>query len=160
MGKLFVAAKRLRRARGQRAEVPHLSEKLMDSRERNGDTQIPGHIVITYEDVHRAVTFVPPDWRVGTGANLESALFVPVRLPDVRELPKFVGGGPNVQFPRLALQLDQAGIIDIVTSLDGDVHHGPMLAATTTRDKPKRPRRPQSAERATWTIVGLARIPS
>jgi hypothetical protein len=35
------------------------------------------------------------------------------------------------------LQLDQAGVIDIVTSLDGDVHHGPMLAATTTRDKPK-----------------------
>ena len=55
----------------------------------------------------------------------------------VRELPEFVRGGPNVQFPRVALQLDQAGGIDVVTSLDGDVHHGPMLAATTTRNKPK-----------------------
>jgi len=117
--------------------VPQLSEKIMHSRERDGDAQIPGLVIMPYKDVHRAVTFVPPDRSVGAGANPERAPSVPVRLLDVRELPEFVGGGPNVQFPGLALQLDQAGVIDIVTSLDGDVHHGPMLAATTTRDKPK-----------------------
>ena len=111
----------------------------MDSRERNGDAQIPGLIVITCGDVYRAVTFVPPDWRVGAGANLERAPLNPVRLLDARELPELIGGGPNVQFPRLALQLDQPGIIDIIASLDGHRHHGLILAATTTWDKPNVP---------------------
>jgi hypothetical protein len=59
----------------------------MDSPERNGDAHIPGLIVIAYEDVHRAVSFVPPDWRVGAGANLERAPLNPVRLHDAREFP-------------------------------------------------------------------------
>src|ERR1700730_5300219 len=109
----------------------------MDSRERDGDAQIPRLGIMPHKDVHRALTFAPPDRSVGAGANPERAPLVPVRLLDVRELPQFVGGGPNVQFPCLALQLDQAGGVDIVTSLDGAVHHGPMLAASTTRDKPK-----------------------
>jgi hypothetical protein len=116
---------------------PQLSEKVMDRRERNGDAKIPGHIIMTHEDVDRAALFIPPNGRLGAGANLKRAPLDPVRLLDARELPEFVGGGPDVQFPCLALQLDHAGIIDIVTSLNGDVHHGPMLAAQTTRDKPK-----------------------
>lgn len=37
------------------------SEKLMDSPERNGDAQIPGFVVIAYEDVYDAISFVPPN---------------------------------------------------------------------------------------------------
>src|SRR5690349_19713869 len=59
--------------------------------ERNGDAHIPGLIVIAYEDVHRAVSFVPPDWRAGAGAGLERAPLSPVRLLDARELPEFTG---------------------------------------------------------------------
>ena len=108
----------------------------MDSRERNGDADIPGHIVITHDDAHRAVFFVPPDWRAGAGANLERAPLNPVRLLNVCELPQFIGGGPDVQFPRIALQLDHSGVLDIIASLDGHVHHGLILAATTTWAKP------------------------
>src|ERR1700722_7507841 len=135
-----------RGAKGRRERLwrfPQLSEKIMDSRERDGNAQIPGLGIMPYKDVYRAVTFVPPDRSVGAGANPERSPLVPVRLLYVRELPKFVSGGPNVQFPRVALQLDHAGIIDIVTSLDGDVHHGPMLAAMPTRDKPRSARRPR-----------------
>jgi hypothetical protein len=35
-----------------------------------------------------------------------------------------------------AVELDQSGVIGIVASLDGHVHHGPIVAAATTRDKP------------------------
>ena len=121
---------------GQPLGFPQLSKQIMDSGQRNGDAKVPGHIVMTHENVHSAVSFVPPNRRLRACANLERAPLVPVRLLDVRELPELVGGGPNIQFPCLALQLDQAGGVDIVTSLDGDVHHGPMLAATTTWDKP------------------------
>ena len=96
----------------------------MDCRERNGDAEIPSHIVMTYGDVYRAVEFVPPDWRLGARANLERAPLNPVRLLDVCKLPEFIGGGPNVQFPCLPLQLDHSGGIDIIASLDGHVHHG------------------------------------
>jgi hypothetical protein len=61
---------------------------------------------------------------VGAGTDLECAPFNPVRLLDVRELPEFVGGGPDVQFPHLALQLDHSRVIDVVASLNGHVHHG------------------------------------
>ena len=50
------------------------------------------------------------DWRVGAGADLERAPLSPVRVLDAREFPEFVGGGPDVQFPRLALELDQSGL--------------------------------------------------
>src|ERR1700733_111360 len=87
---------------------PQLSEQIMDCGQRNGDAKVPGHIVMTHEDVHSSVSFVPPNRRLRACANLERAPLVPVRLLDVRELPEFVGRGPNVQFPRVALQLDQA----------------------------------------------------
>ena len=61
MGKLFADAKKPKKSVGPKGggvtsgEFPQLSEKLMDSRQRNGDAHIPGHIVITHGDVHRAV---------------------------------------------------------------------------------------------------------
>jgi hypothetical protein len=60
----------------------------------------------------------------------------PVLLLDACEFPEFVGGGPDVQFPRLALELDQSGVTGIVTSLDGHLHHGLIVAAAMTWDKP------------------------
>ena len=104
----------------------------MDSRERNGNAHVPAHVVIAHDDVHRAVLLVPPDWRVGAGTNLERAPLNPVRLLDVCKLPEFIGGSPDVQFLRLALQLDHSGVVDIIASLDGHVHHGLILAATKT----------------------------
>jgi hypothetical protein len=112
---------------------------------------------MTDKDVHSSVSFAPPNRRIGAGANLERAPLVPVRLLDAREFPKFVGGGPNVQFPRVALQLDHAGIIDIVTSLDGDVHHGLMLAAAATRDKPRSVRQHgRSDTQRAWKLRGTS----
>src|SRR5882757_5512421 len=108
----------------------------MDGPERNGDAHIPGLGVMAYEDVHRSVLFVPPDWRAGAGAGLERAPLSPVRLLDAREGREFIGGGPDVQFPRLALELDQSGVIGVIAGLDGHVHHGLIVAAATTRDKP------------------------
>jgi hypothetical protein len=60
----------------------------------------------------------------------------PVLLLDACEFPEFIGGGPEVQFPRLALELDQSGVTGIVTSLDGYLHHGLIVAAAMTWDKP------------------------
>ena len=111
----------------------------MDPPERNGDAHIPGLIVVSYEDVHRAVSFVPPDWRVGAGASLERAPLSPLRLLNAREFPKLIGGGPDVQLPRLALELDQSRVIDIFASLDGHIYYGPMVAVTMTWDKPGLP---------------------
>lgn len=76
------------------------------------------------------------DWRVGAGADLERAPLSPVRVLDAREFPEFVGGGPDVQFPRLALELDQSGVTGIVAGLDRHVHHGLIVAAAVMRDKP------------------------
>src|ERR1700722_2464547 len=100
----------------------------MDSPERNGDAHIPRLSVMADEDVHRSVSFVPPDWRAGAGADLQRATLVPVRLLDAREFPEFIGGGPDVQLPRLVLELDQSGVVGIIASLDGHVHHGLMVA--------------------------------
>src|SRR5690348_13396257 len=98
---------------------------------------------MAYQDVHRAVVFVPPDWRAGAGADLERAPLSPVRLLDARERPEFISGGPDVQFPRLALELDPSGDIGVIAGLDGHVHHGLIVAAAPTRDKPD-PARPTS----------------
>src|SRR5277367_1832096 len=108
----------------------------MDSPERNGDAHIPGLSVMADEDVHRAVSFAPPDWRAGAGADLQRAPLVPVRLLDACEFPEFTGGGPDVQLPRLALELDQSGVAGVIARLNGHVHHGLMVAAAATRDKP------------------------
>jgi hypothetical protein len=63
-----------RRVWGRRAacnlwRLSQRAEKLMYGPERNGDAEIPGLILIAYEDAYRAVLFVPPDWRAGAGAN-------------------------------------------------------------------------------------------
>ena len=70
------------------------------------------------------------------GADLERAPLSPVRILDARERPEFISGGPDVQLPRLALELDRSGATSIIACLDSHVHHGLIVAAATTRDKP------------------------
>ena len=123
----------------------------MDSPERNGDAHIPGLGVMAYQDVHRAVEFVLPDWRAGAGADLERAPLSPVRILDARERPEFISGGPDVQLPRLALELDRSGATSIIAGLDSHVHHGLIVAAATTRDKPD-PAQPTSVASRVQTM--------
>jgi hypothetical protein len=144
MGKLFADAKKTKKSVGPKGGrvtsggSPSSARRLwtVASGTVTPISHIPGHIVTTHGDVHRAVQFVPPDWRVGAGTDLERAPLNPVRLLDVRELPEFIGGGPDVQFPCLVLQLDHCRAIDVVASLNGHVHHRLIFAATTTWAKP------------------------
>jgi hypothetical protein len=88
---------------------------------------------------------------VGAGADLERAPLSPVRILDARERPEFISGGPDVQLPRLALKLDRSGVTGIIAGLDSHVHHGLIVAAATTRDKPD-PAQPTSVASRAQTM--------
>ena len=55
-----------------------------------------------FADAKKTKKSVGPKGGGSTSGGSECAPFNPVRLLDVRELPEFVGGGPNIQFPHLA----------------------------------------------------------
>jgi hypothetical protein len=125
-----------------------LGEDLMNGRERDGDEEVIGLVVIAYEDGHRAVTLAPPCWSIGAGADLERAPLIPVCFFDVRELPEIRGGGPDGQCPSLAFQPDRSKVVVISTSLDRHAHHAAILAAATGRHKLN--------AQASWKAIGHA----
>ena len=110
----------------------------MDSPDRNGDAHIPSLIVIAYEDVYGAISFVSPDWRVGAGADLERAPLVPVRLLDACELHSSLVVAEMFSSHVSPWSLTTPGYRHHC-GLDGHVHHGLIVAAAMTRDKPGLP---------------------